>query len=63
MVFSGMGGVRNNNGTLNHIVSSGLYWSSTVSGANIQYLNFSTCGADMTNVPRSNGLSVRCIKD
>jgi hypothetical protein len=26
MVFSGMGGVRNNNGTLNHIVSSGLYW-------------------------------------
>ena len=51
------------NGTLNDVGSSGLYWSSTVSGTGARYLGFSSSAASMGSINRANGFSVRCIKD
>jgi uncharacterized protein (TIGR02145 family) len=57
-------GVRTRgNGSLDVVGSNGLYWSSTVSGTNAMYLDFSSPGAGMFSFPRAYGFSVRCIKD
>jgi hypothetical protein len=51
------------NGLLTDAGSFGWYWSSTVNGPNSKTLLFSSGQASMTNGARSNGYSVRCIKD
>lgn len=43
--------------------SIGFFWSSTVSGSNGRYLLFGSSGANMENLNRARGLSVRCLKD
>lgn len=50
-------------GGLDGAGSIGLYWSSTVSGSNSRYLLFGSSGANMDNLNRARGLSVRCLKD
>jgi uncharacterized protein (TIGR02145 family) len=51
------------NGTLGNVGSNGDYWSSTVSGTNARFLDFSSSNADMGSLDRAHGLSIRCIKD
>jgi hypothetical protein len=51
------------NGLLTDAGSFGWYWSSTVNVPNSKTLLFSSGEASMTNGARSNGYSVRCIKD
>ncbi|MFT5580764.1 MAG: hypothetical protein ACI9G9_000001, partial [Psychromonas sp.] len=43
--------------------SAGVYWSSTVSGANAQYLNITSANAITSPSYRATSMSVRCIKD
>jgi hypothetical protein len=51
------------NGVLNMVDSWGQYWSSTVAGTRSRDLFIYSSGATMDSPPRSQGLSVRCIKD
>jgi len=44
-------------------LSRGGYWTSTVSGTLSRRLGFSSSSGSMTSIIRSNGYSVRCIKD
>lgn len=41
----------------------GMYWSSSIDGDQSTYLQFSETGAQISASPRSNGISVRCIKN
>jgi uncharacterized protein (TIGR02145 family) len=50
-------------GSLNHVGSDGLYWSSTVVGTNSRGLRFYSRSAGMYSSYRAAGLSVRCLKD
>ena len=50
-------------GSLSIVGASGLYWSSTVSGAYARYLNFGSSNAYMGDNRRAYGFSVRCLKD
>ena len=50
-------------GSLNYVGNVGLYWSSTVSGANAGDLDFNSSNANMNTISRAYGLSVRCLKD
>ncbi len=52
-----------NNGSLSDVGSYGNYWSSTVDGTSSSYLFFKSDYAIMLSSTRSNGLSVRCLKD
>lgn len=57
-------GLRNNlDGGIYYAGTDGFYASSSVDGTNVKYLNFYCCNATTANSFRSNGLSVRCIKD
>jgi uncharacterized protein (TIGR02145 family) len=59
-----MAGFRSrSDGSLGSVGSSGFYWSSTVSGTNSRYLNFSSSTALMLTDNRAYGFSVRCLKD
>jgi hypothetical protein len=51
-----------NNGSLN-VVSTGYYWSSTVSGISSYFLIFDPSSTGTFKNYRANGLSVRCIKN
>jgi uncharacterized protein (TIGR02145 family) len=58
------GGIRiNSNGSLSYVASYGLYWSSTLYGADAYYLDFNSGNAFMYDNGRSFGFSVRCLKD
>ena len=57
------GGARMINGTYNSIGQSGCYWSSTINGNDIKYLNILPSSAAVLNGRRVSGFSVRCIKD
>lgn len=50
-------------GSLNHVGTSGYYYSSTVDGTNSRILHFTSSLAGMYSTNRANGISVRCIKD
>jgi uncharacterized protein (TIGR02145 family) len=52
-----------NNGALGSVGSLGSCWSSTVSGANSRYLDFTSSNAVMTDHYRAYGFTVRCIKN
>jgi uncharacterized protein (TIGR02145 family) len=54
-----------NNGTLNDVGSSGLNWSSSVSGSGpySRHLFFFSSNAIMVDNTRAYGLTVRCLKD
>jgi uncharacterized protein (TIGR02145 family) len=54
---------RNSNGILLNVGSYGAYNTSTVSGADPRYLDFSSTGAFMSGNYRALGLAVRCIKE
>ncbi len=59
-----LAGYRNNsNGSLTSVGTSGRYWSSTVFGSSVNYLNFSSSGALVYQFVRAYGLTVRCIKN
>ena len=59
-----MAGLRYyNNGSLRGVGSSGLYWSSSVSGARALRLSFSSSNVNMNARNRAEGFSVRCLKD
>jgi uncharacterized protein (TIGR02145 family) len=59
-----MAGYRSNaTAALSSVGSEGRYWSSTVSGTNAVYLNFSNASANQSSSFRAFGISVRCIKD
>jgi uncharacterized protein (TIGR02145 family) len=60
-----MAGSRNgSDGSLGLVGGSGLYWSSTVSGAKAHYFYFASSFANMYNTStRADGFSVRCLKD
>jgi uncharacterized protein (TIGR02145 family) len=50
-------------GSLFSVGSNGYYWSSTIDGTYSRNLRFSSSNAYMVSNFRSNGFSVRCIKD
>jgi len=56
-------GLRNNNGSLNGVGTSGCYWGTTNDGQNARYLNFSNSNALISSSNRASGLSIRCIRD
>lgn len=56
-------GRRGSDGSLSLEGSSGDYWSSTVSSTGALRLYFNSSNADMFNMRRAHGLSVRCIMD
>ena len=51
------------NGTTNSVGTHSYYWSSTIDGANAQFLTFNSSVATMAVNYRASGYSVRCIKD
>lgn len=57
------GGRDDSDGSLVSVGSDGVYWSSTVSGANSRHLLFNSGIAYMGTFYRASGYSVRCIKD
>lgn len=56
-------GSRSSTGSFSGIGGSARYWSSTVSSTDSRTLSFSSTVAFMSNGSRSNGFSVRCIKN
>jgi len=50
-------------GTILGAGSYGFYWSSTVNGAASRYLIFFSSSANMNNINRAYGFSVRCLED
>ncbi|MFN5387128.1 MAG: hypothetical protein ACK5CO_09905, partial [Bacteroidota bacterium] len=54
---------KNTDGTIASNGLYGYYWSSTVSGSYSRCLYFSSSSAGIFSSYRSNGFSVRCIKD
>ncbi len=56
-------GYRNRNSTLNNVGSLGFYWSSSVYGNGGRHLFFSNGSADMHDLNRASGFSVRCIQN
>jgi uncharacterized protein (TIGR02145 family) len=58
-----MGGRRSSNGSLLSVGFGGYYWSSTISTTLARYLLFNTSTSLMNFTNRSNGISLRCIKD
>ena len=59
-----VGGYRaHSNGTFNNVGIHGYYWSSSISGTEALYLQFSSSDALMVSNLRASGFSVRCIKD
>ncbi|NGZ90417.1 hypothetical protein G7034_09135, partial [Psychroflexus sp. C1] len=50
-------------GGLDSVGSLGLYWSSTVSGADARRLFFNSSNTNMNAFFRASGYSVRCLKD
>lgn len=48
---------------LSNVASRGYYWSSTVDGTNARYLFFYSSDATWYSLYRSNGFSVRCLKE
>ena len=63
-IFLPAAGFRNTNGTLNSVGTDGRYWSSTQSGAaDAWYLFFNRTSSSVTNRPRANGYSVRCVAE
>lgn len=58
-----MGGFRRGNtGLINSLDVNGSYWSSTVNSTNARGLNFTPTTAGSNSFSRSQGFSVRCIK-
>ena len=55
--------VSPNNGTLASAGVGGVYWTSTISGTTSRNISFGTLDAGLTAVTRSDGMSVRCIKE
>ena len=51
------------NAILSNVGSYGIYWSSTINGANADNLTFSSGIAVISNEVRAHGGPVRCIKD
>lgn len=58
-----LGGEHFRSGALLSVGTTGLYWSSTINGANARYLLINSTNAFMNSVNRTEGLSVRCIKN
>ena len=59
-----MAGYRSyNDGSLTRVSSFGYYWSSTVNGADADYLNFISSNALIRDHSRAHANTVRCIKD
>jgi uncharacterized protein (TIGR02145 family) len=52
-----------NTAALTDVGSSGHYWTATVNGTGVNYLNINSSSIDIGSNNRANGLSVRCIKD
>jgi len=58
------GNRNNSNGSLNNQGSNGNYWSSSVTGSNAYDLDFLSSSVNpANNNNRTNGFSVRCLKD
>jgi uncharacterized protein (TIGR02145 family) len=58
-------GVRDNDylGSLIFVGTAGFYWSSTVSGTESHYMEFSSSSAGLPTSRRARGHAVRCIKE
>jgi len=65
--FTGLpGGFRSTNGTFNYIGYSGYCWSSSENDTNFawyRYLSYTNGNVDSDNNSKSNGFSVRCLRD
>jgi uncharacterized protein (TIGR02145 family) len=57
-----LAGSRSGSGTLSAVGSNGVFWSSTISTSQARYLLISSTPG-ISNNPRVNGYSVRCIKN
>jgi len=51
------------NGQLYDVGASGVYWSSTVSGTNSNYIVYGASTSGVYSIVRTNGYSIRCIKE
>ncbi len=56
-------GYRRGAGTLGVVGTAGRYWGSTTTGADVYTLTYDKNGTSIGKNSRSNGFSVRCIKD
>ncbi len=63
LVLTAAGNRESSFGNLFNIGSSGIYWSSTVSGVNSRCLLFNNSKSEIVTARRAAGYSVRCIKD
>lgn len=69
IVFSSLalpGGNRNTDGSFNNLSNNGNWWSSTensTSNAWNRNLNYNNANVNRNNNNKSNGFSVRCLKD
>jgi hypothetical protein len=60
--FTAGGGRNGNSGSFVNVNSVGVYWSSTINTTTSFHLNFNNFGSNLNSTNRSQGLSVRCIK-
>jgi uncharacterized protein (TIGR02145 family) len=62
---AGPGGHRGDNGTFNYLGSNCHLWTSSLSGTNAWYrdLNYAGGNISRTNIIRTRGFSVRCLRD
>jgi uncharacterized protein (TIGR02145 family) len=62
---AGPGGLRGDNGTFNYLGSNCHLWTSSLSGTNAWYrdLNYAGGNISRTNIIRTRGFSVRCLRD
>jgi uncharacterized protein (TIGR02145 family) len=60
------GGNRNNNGTFNNLGNNGNWWSSSQNNTTNAWnrnLNYNNANANRNNNNKTNGFSVRCVRD
>ena len=57
------GNRNNNDGSFNNQGSNGFLWSSSLAGTNSRNLNFNSSNAEWNSNNRTNGFSVRCVRD
>ncbi|MCD4697295.1 MAG: fibrobacter succinogenes major paralogous domain-containing protein [Bacteroidales bacterium] len=60
------GGYRNNNGTFNNLGNNGYWWSSAENSSTNAWkrnMNYNNGNVNRNNNNKTNGFSVRCLRD
>ena len=57
------GGRSRISGAFENVGGVGVYWTSTIIGTNVMYRSFFNASVNSNSINRSNGISVRCIRN